>query len=607
MTIYRGKIKSFTPKGVMLQVPALASDKLFGPCGVVNSGSYEIEQDVLVTNLNGVKEDIVVLGPTTVETYEDIVDGGELGGAIEDSGIGCWENDHSGAIDVVRDCGAVGDGVTDDTEAFQKAIDVATAHVDSSDGNIIKGGSTIVIPRAKSHYIIKGSLRFANNSRSHIRMVNLGGSYIKATNDSTEPLVTISNNGTGRNGRIIFENVFFAGAPQWNQSAITNRIGVLVDQAQDLEFHNTWIFNFKYGGLVAKDMWDSMIYGLQVMRCGYGNSDTDYAYAVQLLGNVNQSNANKFTDCHFENNALDLLIDDDSRSNTFTACKFERNALTESTSLGNIWLKQPLENTFQGCFFSQDTTISKKFIDATGNDSSYGASTHVQRYTSFIGCQFTAPSGVMTQWVKGNHVVIDSSTFSRCNGTPIDCVFDFGPHVRFTNNQVSLADKNINMFRIAGEDILIKNNSLNQLSGSSTTGALIRFQGQYDGVVWEDNYTNGAFDIPLTLDFTPPSLTWLGNGRYTTPVYQSKTITSGSTTSVFDVAFLTLKYSSATTLTYLNHGYNGQRITIRASNSNATIAYNSSSFVLKGGSTRALASGDIVNMLCIAGGVWVEF
>lgn len=77
-TLYRATIKSFTPNGILVEVPALGTGQYFGPCSAIGPGDYELEQEVIVSNLNDIKEDLIILGPEVRQTYEDIVDGGDI-------------------------------------------------------------------------------------------------------------------------------------------------------------------------------------------------------------------------------------------------------------------------------------------------------------------------------------------------------------------------------------------------------------------------------------------------------------------------------------------------------------------------------------------------
>ena len=73
-----------------------------------------------------------------------------------------------GGINVVADHGAVGDGVTDDTAAFQAAIDAAIGAYDSLEAAVI------YVPPSTSPYLINGTIHVRYNS---LRLVGGGGMY----------------------------------------------------------------------------------------------------------------------------------------------------------------------------------------------------------------------------------------------------------------------------------------------------------------------------------------------------------------------------------------------------------------------------------------------
>lgn len=190
----------------------------------------------------------------------------------------------------VKDFGAIGDGVTDDTDAFQNAID---------------NGGMVFVP--VGNYKIDGELTV---TASGTQIVGAGKESLITLNSSTI--------GIAFSGGI--ENVKLANVKLYSSSA-TNTL-VSTKGINDLAIINN--VNFEGGGiqlLITSDVSSAGSYGIHVQNCLF--------YAASIKGvsiapqSVAYAQAIFITDCEFFGNKQSLFVT--SGSGIFVdKCRFER-------------------------------------------------------------------------------------------------------------------------------------------------------------------------------------------------------------------------------------------------------------------------------------------
>lgn len=219
--------------------------------------------------------------------------------------------------------GAKGDGVTDDTNAFNEAISYANTN-----------NKTLFVPNGK--YIITDNLI----------ELNAGFNLIGESNGASEKVWIQMNHQQGY-GIIVnqdcdIENIFFSGS----------------DIAPCMKVNGGWTATIKkcrfehfttaidaYG----PDVW---IDHCMFVFCGiYANSKVNYAFVLN-----EGSNHYRITSCHFEHCRYYIYAGDNSAYNIVTNCKFEQstygiNSNMDDCIISNGWWQNP-RIVFNGCTFS---------------------------------------------------------------------------------------------------------------------------------------------------------------------------------------------------------------------------------------------------------------
>ena len=255
------------------------------------------------------------------------------------SGTGySWERQYSGAVNV-KWFGAVGDGITDDTNAIQKCLDTF---------------STINIPFGI--FLVSGLRLKSNNQKIKgvsnlfsVLQVNSGvGIYNYTDNDSDSPV-----NGTNQFDWGIIEDLTIKGAQNPNAndwatvsgqsktlSVPATNIGIKAKQWQGFTLRNVIISNFMEGiqsNAGIENTFDNCIFkncevGLQILNgTMYGNS----AYKTTTFAIVNNS---RFQDCFFGINAFELFQSKIDKTVVFEPCNTA------------AYFSNPRDNMFSGYY-----------------------------------------------------------------------------------------------------------------------------------------------------------------------------------------------------------------------------------------------------------------
>ncbi len=216
----------------------------------------------------------------------------------------------------VKDFGAVGDGVTDDTAAIQAALDAAKINGDAlffPEGRYIVS-SPLILPVKNGTYRVPLYLygTSAENAPDEL------GSIIEYTGTSGSLFEGRGVSGTDtRRTQLKVENIQLYGT--FTQGSLTNTtVGFNLYASTSLELNNVLVFGFQYGMLIEGGWWYSAINNVK-----FRQSKT----AVKTNGAANGS---VFRNCSFANvDDYSVQADYFGFSINFDNCWFEGGGITE--------------------------------------------------------------------------------------------------------------------------------------------------------------------------------------------------------------------------------------------------------------------------------------
>lgn len=502
----------------------------------------------------------------------------------------------------VRDFGALGDGVSDDTAAIQATIDAAIA----------AGGGIVFFPQNNGVHWYFTQLHIEKAGDAYIVLQGVKGStYLRSRNTTTGPAINIAGVGasqtdiTGANyiRHVILRDLSIMGSAGWNGVAQQTGMGVQFQCASLIEMSNVWIGNFNGNGLRCDALWDYHFYRVDVAYCGHAVSDADFAYAVDMRGTTN---AGHIYGMHVEQYSLALQCGGGSRLNAFTDCKFESGGApiaADGTTASPISFLDHYETTFTGCNITEDRNSGKVVVKATQADSSYTTTYNVRRKLIFQGCQFTCNTTGMGVWFLGDNTTFADCIFNRTNGNNGNGAFTLQGGCMLIGNTISMADHGVSLFGFTAGNNTVKDTLVYALTGA-TNGTLVQIwgAGNYANNVIDDLNVIGQFDTPLG---GSGMTNYLGQSRFNLTNNPAKVITGSGTPSVFFTDIVTLTLPSAGNVTNFLHGTNGKRIVLRAANAFATIVFGTGTIVTKSGANVTMTNGQTMQLINDAG-VWRE-
>ncbi len=248
---------------------------------------------------------------------------------------------YAGAVVSVKDFGAVGDGVTDDTAAIQAAIDSLpqpTGHLDYAISKPDIGGGKIILPKGK--YLISSLTLYeyisveGEGSGSTVLVVNGSGiSWIRRQGTTFDTCWGIKLKGLTIRGSAGTEDLMFAGIYIGLKTFL--RTPLIDSYFEDVEWTNSNKALSFSGG------WNNVF-----NRCSFRNSNV----GLELDGSANTADAtgkpsaycddNTFIDCEFNNNTVSTRLRY-AVGNKFITCPYysaaERHVLLGDESVGNVW------------------------------------------------------------------------------------------------------------------------------------------------------------------------------------------------------------------------------------------------------------------------------
>ncbi|MDQ1076920.1 MULTISPECIES: hypothetical protein [Microbacterium] len=239
----------------------------------------------------------------------------------------------------------------------------------------------------------------------------------------------------------------------------TDRVGMIVHQAQEVCLEKVSIFGFRREGLRLEGVMDSTFTSVNIGWCGRSDAAEGGAFALAVMTTtdaagvpVENCNALRFIGCHIEFCDLELLIDRGSRHVDFWGSKFEHGWATTSTrspiqigampgsSSPTTYVR---EISFVSCMFVQNTYafegshpshISVEEVGYVGSQSE-----KAKTAISFVACHFTVPDGGGERWFLGADTTFSACDFHGCGNAAGELAcFDLGNDVVFSASRFSV-------------------------------------------------------------------------------------------------------------------------------------------------------------------------
>ena len=293
----------------------------------------------------------------------------------------------------VKDFGAVGDGVTDDTAAIQAAI------------NSVKtlGGGAVTFPYG--NYKVTSSLSVAGNfGYAGVQLIG-NNSTITSTSNSPALLIDAYAGGGGASApeyriNAVIDGFYFNGPGV----GLTSSVGIKAQYSASVIVRNCSIRNF-YRGLQGVGVLISRFDGLNIWSNAIG---IDFNYSITPL--AFGCNDNHFIACKIWKNTKAIFYSTGGGGSvTFDFCEIESNNLsstgvTDGAKVIELYLAGKV--TFNGCYIEENRgqyNIIYSGQDATGS-------------LNFIGTQFllngTTGYGIFLDNTAG---VVNSLTMIGCS------------------------------------------------------------------------------------------------------------------------------------------------------------------------------------------------
>lgn len=500
---------------------------------------------------------------------------------------------------VVTDLGAKGNTTFDNTAILQAAVNT----------RIAAGGGKLYLPfiAGLSNIYRFDQLSVVGTGNVNLTITSAPGVILRANPTLTTDCIIIESNAATTSDpfirRVTLENLVIQGQTDWTSGTKINRRGIVIGRAQDVVFKNVKLAQFKKGALVLDDVWDSEFSQVEIKWSGHGTSASDYAYALDVTGTIDNTNNCRFTGLHMEFVPMILRIAHNSRHNVWHSSKFEHGMETErnESGLSPIFIDDSIENSFEQCFFVEGKAYSQALIRSPANLSAYLTTYKLRKRTRFVNCEFFATSTAKARWYSGTDTTFTACGFQRTDGASDSFAFDFEARNGLNTCQIAFADAGAQLLRVTGSDNEIDRSRV-FTADSGTSGAVLTYGSAALRMRWNDVTVLNGFSTMLAT-----SLTYLANSVCTNPSDPSVTVTGGGTKNVFTKSIVVLNDAGAQTYTNFLYGYAGQTLTIVGNTANQTIQHNAN-IALLGAVNKTLAIGETITLTLVPSttttGVW---
>lgn len=327
--------------------------------------------------------------------------------------------------------GAVGDGVTDDSEAFQNTVDFA-----------IKNHTNVYIPKGnyKAHFTVK-----RGDDDYSVCIYGDGNNTIISYDSDT--VITVGNieNTENPTRNISLKDFKVEG----NKNNVN---GLLFYRVQNFEIDNVYINRCNNHGIKFQGAWDGNISNLNVLYCG-NETDGNYVLYFTDVPGIANCNAIKVINSRFEISPC-MIYSDFSEQIVFTNCKFEKGNKNNSDTYRPFLFKGHNKGfNFYNCIITNNVwnfngvIDEKKYLILTDITNINNNDNH---FIGFIGCHFYVSPSQTSCVFKGNQTQFIDCDFDKCEGT--NYPFHINGNCKILNCNISVINGNKTIYFNKGKN-----------------------------------------------------------------------------------------------------------------------------------------------------------
>ena len=306
----------------------------------------------------------------------------------------------------VANFGAVGDGITDDTNSFLNAINYCLTN--------------------KKVLLIPSGVFLVN-----LELTNCNGLYIKGTGYNDTVLKSISNKPTLKIfGETLSSRVIWVKLENFRIDGAGKSTCLELVKCQNFTLTDVRLQNGKQG-INCIDVWDTDVYSMNIVKC---SDELNNRYALTLTSDEDCCNAMKFFGLRIEHCGL-FINSLKTRHTYFTNCKFEQ--AKENNNYNPFIFQDTREISFINCMFvaSKETFTNEAYVNGNSNLHFIKASTSEAKnssYLKFTNCNFIGAGLAMQVWYIGECTTFTNCDFIRAYGGAYTC-FNCQGYVKFKN------------------------------------------------------------------------------------------------------------------------------------------------------------------------------